>query len=366
MWINYNLYYTRILLLTKLYLYIINYIIMSNLIKTFQKENNFTPIWFMRQAGRYLPEYMKIRNNTGSFLDLCYNPKRAAEVTLQPITRFSFDAAIIFSDILVLPHNLGWQVDFQKGEGPILQKFETEKDLSKLNDSFDGKINNVYETIEIVKSKLPKNVSLIGFAGSPWTVASYMLEGKGKQDFSVSKSFLYNNHNLATKLIDFLAEKTIEYLIGQIKAGAEILQLFDSWSGMLSSSEYEDFVIKPTKKIVSAIKQEYPNIPVIGFPRGSGFLYEKYIEQTNIDGVGVDQFVPVDMMKKWQSKLVVQGNFDPVLLLTNTDIIAKKADEILSVMDKKNFIFNLGHGILPNTDPKNVEFLVNYVKEYKQ
>jgi uroporphyrinogen decarboxylase len=334
--------------------------------KTFKQKNNTIPIWFMRQAGRYLPEYMEVRKNFIDFLELCYNSKKAAEVTIQPINRFGFDAAIIFSDILVLPHALGWKVIFEKGEGPILQKFETDKDLNSLNNKFDEKINHIYDTVSIVRSSLDKNKSLIGFAGSPWTVISYMLEGKGKQDFSVSKNFLYTKKKLALQLTDIITDKTIEYLSGQIGAGADVIQLFDSWSGVLSGEEYDDFVIKPTKKIVNSIKDKYPEIPIIGFPRGSGYLYQKYIDKTNIDAIGVDQFVPVDMMKKWQDKIVVQGNFDPVILLGNKEIIEKKANNILSELGNKNFIFNLGHGIMPNTPIENVEFLVNYVRNYKK
>ena len=339
---------------------------MTLLQETFKQKNTTTPVWFMRQAGRYLPEYMEIRKNFSDFLELCYDSKKAAEVTIQPIQRFGFDAAIIFSDILILPHALGWKVAFEKGEGPVLQKFESDKDLAYLNNKFDKKINHIYDTVSIVRSSLDKKISLIGFAGSPWTVASYMLEGKGKQDFSISKNFLYTKKNLALQLIDIITDKTIEYLSGQIDAGADIIQLFDSWSGVLSGEEYDDFVIKPTKKIVNSIKNKYPKIPIIGFPRGSGYLYEEYIDQTNIDAVGVDQFVPISIMKKWQDKIIVQGNFDPVILIGNKEIIEKKANNILSQLEKKNFIFNLGHGILPNTPVENVEFLVNYVRNYKR
>lgn len=320
----------------------------------------------MRQAGRYLPEYMEIRKNVPDFLELCYDSKKAAIVTMQPIERFGFNAAIIFSDILVLPHALGWGVKFEKGEGPLLQKFETDKDLLYLSGGLNEKVNHVYDTINKVRASLNKEVSLIGFAGSPWTVASYMLEGRGKQDFSVSKNFLYTKKDLASQLIEIITNRTIEYLLGQVNAGADIIQLFDSWAGILSGEEYNDFVIKPTKKIVNSIKDKYPNLPIIGFPRGSGYLYQEYIDKTNIDAVGVDQFVPINMMKKWQDKLVVQGNFDPVLLLSSKEIIEKKANNILSELGRKNFIFNLGHGILPETPVENVEFLVNYVKNYKK
>ena len=339
---------------------------MTVLQDTFQRKNNNVPIWFMRQAGRYLPEYMEIRKDSSDFLELCYDSEKAKKVTLQPIDRFDFDAAIIFSDILVLPHALGWKVAFKKGEGPILQKFETDKDLLYINNDFDKKINCIYDTVNKVRLSLDKNKSLIGFAGSPWTVASYMLEGKGKQDFSVSKNFLYNNKKLALQLIDIITEKTIEYLLGQINAGVDIIQLFDSWAGILSGEEYEDFVIKPTKKIVSLVKRKYPSLPIIGFPRGSGYLYQEYIDQTDIDAIGVDQFVPINTMKKWQENIIVQGNFDPVLLLGKKEIIEKKANDILTCLDSKNFIFNLGHGILPNTPIENVQFLVNYVRNYQK
>lgn len=339
---------------------------MTVLQNTFKRKNNNIPIWFMRQAGRYLPEYMEIRKDSSDFLELCYDSEKAKKVTLQPIDRFDFDAAIIFSDILVLPHALGWKVAFKKGEGPILQKFETDKDLLYINNDFDKKINCIYDTVNKVRLSLDKNKSLIGFAGSPWTVASYMLEGKGKQDFSVSKNFLYNNKKLALQLIDIITEKTIEYLLGQINAGVDIIQLFDSWAGILSGEEYEDFVIKPTKKIVSLVKHKYPSLPIIGFPRGSGYLYQEYIDQTDIDAIGVDQFVPINTMKKWQENIIVQGNFDPVLLLGKKEIIEKKANDILTCLDSKNFIFNLGHGILPNTPVENVQFLVNYVRNYQK
>lgn len=339
---------------------------MSLLQDTFQRKNKNIPIWFMRQAGRYLPEYMELRKNVIDFLELCYDSDKAKAITLQPIHRFDLDAAIIFADILVVPHAFGWKVAFKKGEGPILQKFESYKDLININNNFDKKVNSIYDTVNKVRISLDKSKSLIGFAGSPWTVTSYMLEGKGKQDFSVSKNFLYNNKKLALQLIDIITEKTIEYLLGQISAGVDVIQLFDSWAGVLSGKEYEDFVINPTKKIVNTIKNKYPCLPIIGFPRGSGYLYQEYIDQISIDAIGVDQFVPLDIIKKWQKNIIVQGNFDPVLLLGAKKIIAQKADDILTTLNNKNFIFNLGHGILPHTPLENVQFLVNYVRNYQK
>ena len=323
------------------------------------------PIWIMRQAGRYLPEYRNVRKSISNFLDLCYDVDKIVEVTLQPINRFKFDAAIIFSDILVLPHSLGWNVTFEEGVGPIIHKFTSEADFKYLKSDPKEALQKVYNAISNVRALLPTNTSLIGFAGSPWTVVSYMLEGRGKQDFSVSKKFVYQNKNLVKELIDFMTEKTIMHLIGQVKAGCNVLQLFDSWSGVLGATEYEELIIKPTSTIVAKIKEQLPNIPIIGFPRGSGLLYEDYINSTGIDAIGVDQFVPVSFMRKWQKKVVVQGNLDPVVLLTNKNIIAEKVENILSNISGSNFIFNLGHGILPNTPIENVEFLINHVREFK-
>lgn len=339
---------------------------MSYLIDTFNKKNTKRPVWFMRQAGRYLPEYMKIRNSVGGFLELCYDPRRASEVTLQPIKRFDLDAAILFADILILPHILGWDVSFVEGKGPVLRAFGSERDFSRLSDRFSDRVNNIYETVGRVRSSLPRETSLIGFAGSPWTVVSYMLEGGAKKDFSTSKNFLYNKPDTAKKLIDLISDKTIEYLSGQIDAGADVIQLFDSWSGMLNGMQYDDFVVYPTKKIVSILKDRYPNVRIIGFPRGSGYNYEKYIKHVGVDGVGVDQFVPLPEMRKWQKNILVQGNLDPVVLLGSKKSIEFYAGEILSSLDNKNFIFNLGHGILPSTPVQNVKHLVNYVKQYNE
>lgn len=339
---------------------------MTLFLETFEGKNKSVPIWLMRQAGRYMPEYMEIRSSISNFLELCYDSSKASKVTMQPIDRFDMDAAIIFSDILVLPHALGWDVAFKKGEGPVLKKFESETDLKILQDSFLPQINNVYDTVSKTRAMLPKTKSLIGFAGSPWTVASYMLEGKGKTDFSVSKNFLYNKNQLAKQLIQIITDKTIEYLSMQIEAGADVIQLFDSWSGMLNGEQYDDFVIKPTIEIISALKKKYPSVPMIGFPKGSGYKYDKYIKQTGIDAVGVDQFTPLSEVKRWQKNIVVQGCLDPVILLGDKENIKKEVEEILSTLDDKNFIFNLGHGILPTTPPANVEYLVNYVREYKK
>ncbi len=331
----------------------------------FKFNDQQIPIWLMRQAGRYLPEYRKIRKTISGFLDLCYDVEKAVEVTLQPIRRYGFDAAIIFSDILVLPDALGWDVRFEENIGPVLRQFISQDDFKYLKANYAEKLNKVYQIINQVRAKLPSTTQLIGFTGSPWTVMTYMLEGRGKQNFEISKKFIYQNNKLAQELVDFITEKTIIHLAGQINAGVDLIQLFDSWAGILGEAEYNQFVIEPTKKIVRTLKKNFPSLPIIGFPRGSGFLYEQYIDNTGVDAIGVDQFVPVAIMKSWSKKIVVQGNLDPFILLTNREIIAKKVSEILINFKDRNFIFNLGHGVMPNTPVENVEFLVNYVREFK-
>lgn len=336
------------------------------MIKNFDEK--ITPIWFMRQAGRYLPEYKEIRNNFNTFLDFCYSPDEIVKVTLQPIKRFDLDFAIIFSDILVLPDAIGWKIKFEENIGPVLEQFKSINDFNKFKefDKANDKLEKVYQAINNTRQILEKDKKLIGFVGSPWTVASYMIEGRSKQDFSYTKKFVYENYDLTLKLIDFLTENTIKHLRKQILAGVDLIQLFDSWSSLISEHEYDDLVISPTKKIVNSIKSEFNNIKIIGFPRGSGLLYEKYINETKVDIICADQFVPINLMKQWKNNLIVQGNFDPIVLLTNEKIIEKKLEYLMNNMYGKNFIFNLGHGILPTTPIKNVEYLINYVRSFRK
>lgn len=322
------------------------------------------PIWIMRQAGRYLPEYLKTRSEAGSFLDLCYNPEKAAEVTLQPIKRFDLDAAIIFSDILTIPHSLGLDVSFEKDMGPKVEVIDSMQGLDKLKiDDNNAKLNKVYEAISIVRSNLSKDKALIGFVGAPWTVATYILEGRGKHDFSKSKLIAWNDPIFLKKLIEIITQQSIIHILGQIKAGANIIQIFDSWAGVLGELDYRKYVIDPTIKIVKAVKEFYPEVPIIGFPKGSGYMYEEYISKTAIDGVGVDYTIPLRKMGDFTKMgVVAQGNLDPVVLLGNKEAIAKRVELILSEMKGKRFIFNLGHGILPETKIKNVEFLIELVR----
>ncbi len=329
------------------------------LFQTKQPNRQKVPWWMMRQAGRYLPEYRELRKEAGSFLDLVYNPQMACEVTMQPIRRYGMDAAILFSDILVIPHALGQNVSFVAGEGPKLSSF----DFSKLGfKTFDQTLSPIYETVSNVRSALShegfNHTAHFGFAGAPWTVACYMIEGGGSKTFEKTKIMAYGRPQEFNDLMDLLIESTTTYLLGQIKAGAEVVQLFDSWAGLLDEDAFRKFVIHPTKKIVKTLKEQYPDIPVIGFPRGAGNLYLPYVQETGIDGVGIDPSVPT----KWAARLlqplcVVQGNLDPVRLLCGGDDLALAAEKIINDLKDGAFIFNLGHGVIKETDPKNIDFL---------
>ncbi len=330
------------------------------------KRNVKRPIWLMRQAGRYLPEYREIRKSTKSFLDLCYNPEKACEVTLQPIKRFGFDASIIFSDILVLPNIFGWDVRFEDNIGPILRPFRIEEDFRFLKELPDQNAQQVYYAINKVRSELPQDVSLIGFVGAPWTVASYMIEGKSSKDLFFSRRMIYSDPILFGKLIDFITEKSIFHLKNQIKAGADVVQIFDSFAGFLGEPEYSEYIIKPTKLIVSSLKKDFPNIPIIGFPKGSGLLYEKYAKETGIDVLSLDWSIDPSYAKGAFQGKVLQGNLDPATLASNKETIERKARYILEELSGRDLIFNLGHGVTPESSLENVEFLVNYVRNFNE
>jgi uroporphyrinogen decarboxylase len=338
---------------------------MNKIIKACNFEKQKTPpIWLMRQAGRYLPEYRKIRSDQKNFLSMCYNSKIASEITLQPIKRFDFDAAIIFSDILVIPHNLGVNIVFEDNIGPIVERID---DLDRVKTFKDhGYLENIYEAISLTRANLDKEKSLIGFAGSPWTVLTYLLDEKNKKDFVESRKKIHREDNLVQILIEILTDETIKYLKNKIRAGVDLVQVFDSWCGILSEDDFEELVIKPTAKIVREIKKDFPNIPIIGFPKGAGYLYENYINKTGIDVVGVDYTVPISIMKKFQDKITVQGNLDPVIMLCDKNILEVKLQNIMDNLSENPFIFNLGHGILPTTPIENVEFLVDYIRNYEK
>ena len=338
---------------------------MNNLIKTLLKKEKISPppIWIMRQAGRYLPEYREIRSNVKNFLELCYTPKLASEVTLQPITRFNLDAAIIFSDILVIPDALGVKVEFVKNEGPKLGKFEL-KNLKIEN--IENHLSPVFEALELTKSKLGKDKALIGFSGSPWTLACYMIEGGGSKNFELTREKAIGDEKFFAELIEILTQSIIKYLSAQIKAGADVVKLFDSWAGVLPPQQLRKWVIEPTKKIVSEIKKLHPQTPIICFPRGIGMNYEEFARSVAPHGLALDQNIDKNWAKKnLQENIgqVVQGNLDNFLLAFGSKKeIEKEVLEILKIFGDQPFIFNLGHGILPETPIENVEFILKLIR----
>ncbi len=325
---------------------------------------NPPPLWLMRQAGRYLPEYREVRATVPSFLDLCLTPKLAAEVTLQPLRRFAFDASIVFSDILVVPYALGQPVRFVEGEGPKLDPVKTGEGIAGLDQtSAASRLSPVYETVERIVSALPASVPLIGFCGAPWTVATYMVEGGGSKDQGGARGLAYREPETFQSLIDILVETSSTYLIGQVEAGCRALQIFDSWAGSLAEDEFDRWCIAPTRTIVERVKAHAPDIPVIGFPRGSGPSALRYAAETGIDGIGCDTSLPVTWIReRLQSRLPVQGNLDPVLLVAGGERLQARVETILASLGNGPFVFNLGHGILPETPIAHVEKLVALVK----
>jgi uroporphyrinogen decarboxylase len=312
------------------------------------------PFWFMRQAGRYLPEYRELRAKAGSFLKLCYNPDWAAEVTIQPIRRFNMDAAILFSDILVIPHAMGQELTFVEGEGPKLGKLE----INSLHTDITKHLSPIAETVKKVRSELAKDKSLIGFCGSPWTVACYMVEGGGSRDYEKVRKFALQEKEKISLLIDKIIESSVTYLSMQIVAGADVIQVFDSWAGIVSEDEYENWIIKPTKKLIEQLKKLHPDISIIGFPRGSGMRLKDYAEKTGAQAVGVDLFTPIAWAKE-HIHIPLQGNLDPLLLAYDKNAAIEKTKSILDAMQDRPFIFNLGHGIVPSTPIENVEAVCN-------
>jgi uroporphyrinogen decarboxylase len=320
------------------------------------KTPEHMPIWLMRQAGRYLPEYRELRKQAGNFLDLCLTPKRASEITMQPIRRFGFDAAIIFADILLIPYALGQKLEFLEGEGPVLARLEDEKDLLKLR--FDeNKLMPVYETLKTVQSQLPAETALIGFCGGMWTVAAYMIDGTSRNDFVLAKSWAREKPEHLGQLIALLLDASEHYLCRQIEAGAEILQIFESWAGLHAGQAFERWVIEPTRELVSRVKKKYPHVPIIGFPREAGMHYPDYALKTGVDCVSIDQHVTLDKAREWQSIKPLQGNLDPLLLVKGGDDMRRAAR---AIMDKlgPGHIFNLGHGVVPETPLAHVSELI--------
>ena len=325
------------------------------------------PVWMMRQAGRYLPEYRAVREKAGGFLDLCFNPDFATEVTLQPIRRFGFDAAIIFSDILVIPHALGRTVRFEVGEGPRLDPLDTPDKIATLSHAADfTKLEPVYEALRRVRQALDPKIALIGFCGAPWTVATYMVAGQGTPDQAPARILAYRRPDAFAQIIDILIENSIHYLVGQLKAGADVLQIFDTWAGVLPPREFQRWSVEPTKRIVEGVRKHAPSAKIIGFPRGAGAMLPDYVEQTGVDGISIDWAAEPSLMReRVQSRVAVQGNLDPLVLIAGGAALDRAVDDVLENYAKGRFIFNLGHGILPETPIAHVEQMLKRVRAYK-
>ena len=326
------------------------------------------PIWLMRQAGRYLKEYRQIRKNAGSFLDICYSPKLAKEITLQPIHRFNFDAAIIFSDILVIPDALGQPVDFKPGLGPVLEPIRSGSSLANLKlDQLKNHLAPVYEAVSGVRSELAENKSLIGFAGAPWTIATYMVEGGTSRDFVNTKLWAYAAPDEFNNLIEILVLAITEHLISQVKGGADILQIFDSWAGLLPEQAFERWCVGPIKKIVRGVLKEFPEIPIIIFPRLAGRRYLDVVEIEGISAVSLDHTLSLRWAHEHlQPKVVVQGNLDPIYLLAGGNALREEVNRILDCLSPCPFIFNLGHGVLPSTPIEHVSELCDIITRFQR
>ena len=324
------------------------------------------PIWLMRQAGRYLPEYRAIRSQVSTFLDLCFTPELAAQVTLQPIQRFGFDAAILFSDILVVPHALGQAVRFEAGEGPRLDPIVDARGLGRLRQSIDqDALAPVYETIDRVKSELPAGVALLGFCGAPWTVATYMVAGRGGDDQRPARLFAYGDPDGFARLIDVLVRASADYLVRQLAAGVDAVQIFDTWAGILPPEEFSCWCVEPVQRIIERVRGQVPNAKIIGFPRGAGTALTGYVKEVAVNAVGLDWRIDRTFAREHvQSRVPVQGNLDPLALVAGGSALDGMVDAVLEAFAARPFIFNLGHGILPETPIAHVERMLARVRAY--
>ncbi len=328
------------------------------------QEADRLPIWLMRQAGRYLPEYREVRAKATDFIDFCFRPDLAAEAPLQPLRRFDLDAAIVFSDILVVPLALGQKVWFEEGQGPRLEPIRKPEDLEPLTaEDLESRLAAVYQTLEAVAAELPDGKALIGFAGAPWTLASYMIEGQTSRDFARLKRFAYGRPDTFEQLLSLLVEAVARHLIAQVRAGAEAVQIFDSWAGVLPQVELEAWSLAPMAEIARRFREACPGVPVIAFPRGAGLTYAGFADSGDFDALGLDTTLPLAWAaERLQPKAVVQGNLDPVKLLVGGTALAQGVDRILAALGPKRLVFNLGHGVLPDTPPEHVAELVARVR----
>ena len=327
------------------------------------------PFWYMRQAGRYLPEYRELRKTAGSFLDMCFNPEFATEVTLQPLRRFNMEAAILFADILLIPQALGQDLKFIPGTGPVLTPVRDYNAVSELyfdTDKLHAHMAPVYQTVANLADALPADKTLIGFAGAPWTVATYMVEGGSSKDFQHIKKFMYTDPKGFSRLIDMIVEATAAYLIKQIDAGAEVVQIFDSWAGALPEGPFDSWSIAPTRKLVEKIRAAHPGVPIIGFPKGAGMLYPRYVRETGVTAVSFDHTLPLSFVRdEIQPLCPVQGGLDNGALLAGGDGMISAADNIIKTLSGGPFIFNLGHGVIKDTPPEHVAALSEYIKSVR-
>jgi uroporphyrinogen decarboxylase len=320
------------------------------------------PVWLMRQAGRYLPEYRALRAEAAGFMALCFDPVRAATITLQPVDRFDLDAAILFSDILVIPYALGRRVDFVEGEGPRLDPIDV-RAIERLDSGLVvDRLAAVLETVVMVREKLAPEKSLIGFCGAPWTVATYMIAGRGTPDQAPALAFARDYPDALQQLLDVLVEASAAYLVAQIRAGADVVQIFDTWAGVLAGDDFERWCVQPTLAIINEVKANEPDARIIGFPKGIGGRLEHYVTHTGVDGVSLDWSVPLDMAQRIQGHVPVQGNLDPSVLVAGGAELDAAVDRILGALAPGRFIFNLGHGIVPQTPVENVARLVARVR----
>lgn len=328
------------------------------------QRRSIPPLWMMRQAGRYLPEYRAVRQKAGGFLDLCFNPKLAAEVTLQPVRRFQFDAAILFSDILVIPHALGQSVRFEAGEGPRLEPLQDIGGLAALHPKEDQNIlAPIYETIGLVKAALPQETALLGFCGAPWTVATYMIAGQGTLDQVPARIFAYQRPEDFMEVVALLVRASASYLVRQFKAGVDAVQIFDTWAGVLPPEEFARWCIEPAQRMIELVRREVPNAKIIGFPRGAGTGLLRYVEEVPVNAVSLDWTIDRTFAReRIQSRLPVQGNLDPLALLAGGAALDRAVDATLEAFAGGPFIFNLGHGILPETPIAHVEQMMKRVR----